>query len=525
VDAVYGYNVVNTFSQPEWLDLLKTGGASIARAQFGWATAENYDSGVLALSTAQIAGLTKCAELGIKPCIVAGYGPPYKAVATLTVSQAVAVGQKVIPVTGSLDQVSVPLCHVQKSDNKQFVAEGMWGYYGALIHAVNVSGGIIELAAPTTVALAIGTQLKVNRLRYASINNTDPSNPAVQAYVRYVKFVAQQIADVGCEGYVCIWNEPPWKHDPWPARHKFYGLADGGAGNRLKGILTSCLTIDLPEGVSLVNGASDKSGANGITKQGVLTAASATAASLAIQFDGIHPYNDGPEGFGWNPAELDSGGYAPVETAFSTGNFRGLAKSQDDFRAANAFGPRLMATEMGTIQADEILQAKYLLRAVVAWWGMGVTPLIYSLSDGAWATAPDMIPRPAYNGLKRLAELVGRVEPGPGVSALPSVASWGYSDIYPMTVGLHGATGNGVFFAWLRTSSGQATGWPAVGSPYPRCLALNIPEGIEIVEVVNLRTGEGMASLPVVVAGVMTVPVDDDVLAMRFVNGGNLYSG
>ena len=202
----------------EWeFQMMAECGATEARFQPGWSSVENM-AGVLALPANDEKGLEWCKTYGIKPLLVAGYGPPYQSLGKFTVADDVPIGATSIKLNQSLEKVVVPYCHVM-AGRKQIVREGKWGYYGALIAAVDQQTNTITLATATTVPLKADDPLTINKLLYPSCATASPTDPSIVAYARYAKFLATEIAAHGLSGRVELWNEPGWAHDPWgPSR-------------------------------------------------------------------------------------------------------------------------------------------------------------------------------------------------------------------------------------------------------------------------------------------------------------------
>lgn len=521
VDAEFGYNMVLTFTTLSDIDFAAAGGANTVRCQHGWSTAENYSTGVLTLPAPHLASLERCAELGLKPCYVAAYGPPWADIGTLTLSADAPIGTTVLSVTGPLATIDPPFCHVMKPNGAQIVPPGRYGYYGALIHSVDVGAGTVTLAAATSVALVISDTLRVNRLRYSSLVDMNPNSVSVQGFLRYATFLAQSIADAGCEGYVCIWNETVWPDDPWESPVRFYdndSPPPGFAAGSIDAIMAAALNAPLPDGVSFISGATDKSGGEGVVNKGVLTPTNSSAETLAVSHEGIHDYHNNPEGHGWDPAQVVAGQYVALHPVDDPTNFRHLAFVSDDFRRVNGFGPRPMATECGSFLTDDTRQAVYLLRRVISHWGMGVESLIYTLNDGNYPfdVAPGLVARPSYTALKNLHDLVERMDGSyPSVpSAVPTILGWADDDIPPMTVGIYGSRGHAVLFAWQRTSTPSASsGWETLTTPAPLELELFRPAGTQIAEAIRVRTGDVVAYSAT--ATKITVDIDDDPIAIR----------
>lgn len=515
-DAEWGYQLGGEFADLEAISLAHDGGATFSRVHPGWDSVENYDTGVRTLPNGWGAALSAYAAAGMKPVIVAAYGPPRKNVATLTLTEDAAIGVVTLSVSGSLNLAEWPYCFVQKTDNSQIVASGRWAYYGAIIDSVNIGAGTITLAAPTTVTLAIGTQLKMNRLKYAPITSNDPQQEGAVAFRNYAVWLAQQIASAGCQGYVCLWNEPAWENDHWTEPHAWYVTPPAEwTATRMKALLLACLEVELPDGVRFISGATDKSGANGLVNQDALTG---PVARLSIPLESIHPYGLNPEKSAFDRQFLSSAtSYQHLLDQDSTGNFKGLAKRQDDFRATYGFGPRIICGETGASIADDTRQAISLLRRVLCWWGLGIPTIFYALSGGIqdYNAAPGLVPRPSYFALQRMTELLDRLDsdsPVGNPGAVPTILGWAADGIYPMTVAIYGDSGHAILFAWNRTYD-EVGSWPDLTPPTPLSLTLSKPVGVQIAETIRVRTGESIT--PTIGATTITVDIDDDPIAIR----------
>lgn len=518
--AQLGYNAISTFTDLDALDAIAAGGASFVRAQPAWSLVENYATGALALPAGWEAALAHCASIGLKPVLVAGYGPPYVTLTTVTLTAPVAPGVKVLPVSGALASIDPPFCHIDDLTNGMFVPDdGRWAYYGALIDSVQTGAGTVTLAAATNRTLASGTVLTVRRLRFATLPDVDASRSEVTAFIRYAKFIAGRIVANGCTGLVELWNEMPWAHDRWDNRAAFYDTPPGGlvSDDRGSALVNAALAVtDLPAGVRFINGMSAKTGFSGLTVN--LTP---TPAQLAVvTADVIHPYGDRPEHYGWDPTstddELGPNWYELVNPA-DGGNWQFMAKQNADYGAANSgVRPAITATECGCFSADDDRQAVYLLRRVASLWGLGILPMIYALGEGNdfdVTTPGTYAPRPAYTALSRLLTLVASLGGAGGTPrALPSVIACP-DDKYPaILVGVYGATG-GLLLAWRRTHP-IAGSWLAM-APVTTTTALKfaMAAGYSIAEAIDVLTGDPV--VPSVEGGVMTLDVSESVIAVR----------
>lgn len=512
-DCLLGYNMQGTFTDLSALEVAADGGARVVRTQPAWANVENYATGVLALQAGYAAALARCAELGLMVEFVAAYGPPYANLGTLTVSTTTATGATVIPVTGAvLASIDFPYCHVLKNPNTQIVPDGKWAYYGALV--TDHDGSSITLAAATNIELAASDTLRVHRLRYPALPDADPDEPSVVAYMRYVQFLAEQIADAGCQGWVNLWNETPWAHDHWDSRWYFYDTPPEGIvkNSRLEPIITAALDHEgLPDGVTLMSGATHKTGGSGVVALGLLTDPN---QARVLTHEGVHPYGTYPEQAMWDRRSFAANSYDPVEPADASANFRNLAKRNANYRATNGRAPTVCIDETGFDITDDTDQARFLLRRVLAAWAGGASPVvIYALAEDTDydVVAPGTYtPRTSYTALARLAALIEAIGPdGPQANA-PRVAGYPTDQWQGMAAPMHGADG-GLLVLWQRTYA--ATGWEDIPTPEATTVTVRVPSGSTVAEVVDLLTGAAVDY--VTVGATIQVPVADAPVAIR----------
>lgn len=504
----WGFNAGGSFTTLAEMDAIAATGGTVVRAQPAWSNVENYTTGALSLPAGYAAELDRCASLGLKPMFVAAYGPPWTQVASLTVTTQTAAGATVIPVSGSLGSIDVPSCHVMRPANGQITVEGKWAYYGAFITAVGAAD--ITLASATNLQLNQGDTLLVNRLRYPSVASVDPADPSIQAYIRYAKWLAQTIADHGCQGWVNLWNEESWAHDTWNNRRMFYDTPPGGLANaqRLKPVLAAAALEVLPPGVRFVNGASDVTGGSAVLVQtGIVTDPS--QITNAISHDGLHPYGTHhPEEHAWDPFAVTNT-YAVVDPVNVNSNFGVVAYVNDQYKAAHGVSPGLAVTEAGLFSADDTTQARYLLRRTLSLFGMGVTPVVlYAWNEGGDYKVKG---RTAETALGRISALLAAIGSGSNPANIPSVVGWPLAQGWQgMTVPLHGLNG-GALVLWQRTRSD--TDWPTVPSPTASTATVNIPTGRTVQAVTDLLTG---SSVSYTSSGTtIMVPVADNPIAVR----------
>jgi hypothetical protein len=495
--STLGYNMQSSFTDLTALGVLNAGGATLARYQPGWSSVEDYWTGDLSLGSDAEAALAYCGQNGIQPVMVCAYGPPFSNVYNLTVGpDGASSGSSTIPISGSTSEVDTTRDYAMQGGN-QIVAEGKWGYYGALI--AGVSSNSITLASALTTSLSAGDTLNINRLRYASPADQSISNPSLVAYFRYLEFVASRLAANGCAGWCAIWNEPPWGHDPWHARGNFYDNPPAGMNtdDRMKVFLEYALTVtSLPAGVRIMNGSTDKTGGSSMLAQG-LSPTSATV-SENVSVESIHQYGNLPDTHMWNPPlTVEGGSYVKLNpTVDADSNFDGMAF---DNAQAN-IGLTVMATEVGTEEPDDTRQAIWLARSVATCWGSNVIPIIYALTDGFDDPVGGLnvinpntyAPRLAYTALQRLMNLVGSLG-GPGGSAanIPSFLGYSGGTWPPYAVGVHGAT-HALLLVWQRTGHDTTTTWDTIDTPATYTCQFSLPSGASVVSATDIITGSSV---------------------------------
>ncbi len=290
----------------EWeFQIAAEAGAVEARVQLSWEAVENV-SGDLALSAQSETALNRFSQYGLQPLIVAAYGPPRQRILTLTVAADVPSGSYVILVNEDVSGVEIPDCHLQRTSGAQIVPEGKWAYYGALIHAVDVDHRTVTLAARTNVSLAAGDALAVNRLRYPSVATTDPNEPSIAAYARYAQFLAGRVDAHGLAGRVELWNEPPWAHDPWDTRYRFYDTPPPELERPAVqfGFAALLQTTFAPGNVRYNWGGSHKSGFNSLLGSRMSPHPTRDQAANSMSSESFHPYGNSPEDHAWDPTCL-----------------------------------------------------------------------------------------------------------------------------------------------------------------------------------------------------------------------------
>ena len=526
--ALLGYNAQDTFSDPALMAALGASGAALVRWQPAWGNVEDFATGRLSLDAATARSLSYCASRGIHPIAVAAYGPPFASVLELKVSgrEPVPRGSYSFAVTGDLKAVVTPTDHVLLAPATALT--GRSAYYGSLVAGVDLATNTLTLASATTVMLRPGATLTVNRLRYPALADARLDNPGVRAYLRYVQFLAEQIAQHHGSGYICLWNEYPWANDRWDSRAAFYDTVPKSISpvSGLFAIQAAALELSsLPSGVRLINGLSDKTGFCGVLRlpanlPGYPRADHATIVSTRtvarnVVADGIHPYGNNPEAQAWDPSHTDNPtwpghAYRDVNPAVdSTTNFT-FMKLQED---RSGTGLRMMATECGTAEADDTRQAVYLLRRVASLWGMMVVPVVYAFAEGNTLSVMSANgPRESYVALKRLTALVADLGgPGGEAASVPTLDSDAGLSWPLMTVGIYGAKG-ALLLVWQRTWAPDNRPWNAIAPPPLGTATFVIPRGVTAGHAVAPRGGLPVKT--VATADRITISVGEDVVAL-----------
>lgn len=531
-DAILGFNVAGGFTDRRLLQMAAEAGATMVRVQHPWNAIENYATGDLSLPANIATGLDNCAEFGLRPIMVAGYGPPGGVLSSPLLTADAPVGSYTLQVSpATAVAIDPPFCHIMKFPNTKITAAGKWGFLGSLIHSVDPVTGILTLAAKTTVALTAGTKMYVQRYRYASLPDKDPANPGVVAFVRMVEFLASEMAARDLAGFVNIWNEPPWLNDRWDNRAAWYDVVPAGlvVDTKLTAIVAACLKSRPPGGVRYIN-----SGPSKTSSQSYLFSQSpqplAADVQLAMPWESIHTYHVNPEGFLWDFSGSDGTGPWAMNPGDIGGNFR-LLPPRSTLYAGTHGGvtPRQISTECGTgnptgigdatSEQGHAARARYDVRRVLTQWGCRVPPVIYSLAVGA---VFDVVNRttyetyPAYLALQRLMALVAHVgAPWPAVWA-PSVVGVPSSQWPATFVTVHGQAG-AVLFGWQRTYSEPKAPvtWGLIPHPDPISASVSLTPGSTIAECVNVVTGATVT--PTVDGSLVTLPLTDEAVALRVV--------
>lgn len=543
----------NVDPQNDWeFQLAQAAGATEVRIQCGWGAVETQTSqntsGGYQMPTTCVSALKSAATYNLHPLVIAAYGPPYHAIVTLKTTAAVPVGAYTIPVvatSGTLAQINIPYCHVYESDRTQLTATDRWAYEGSLITAVNTSVGTISIASKTAIAIPAGTVLLVNQNLYASPATTDPTEPSIVAYAGpptsgyggYVGFLAKGISDAGLTGRVEIWNEPPWPHDPWDQRWRFYDAnipANLSQAGDQAGFVAALEPQTPPGGVRYAWGGPHKTGFSSLlgTRNPHPTEAQAQAS---INSEEVHPYGNDPEDNGWDPgclALLNGWFQCNLSGTDPNGNIKAAAQYNLQNMASYGWGIEQDISETGTLTQDQIAKARYIMRQYVMYQGLGIKKIdFFELADAGanfgfidLSTSTPTIMQP-YTSLKSfmadIKSITGAATPTFATANFPSVAK--YAGYYPLsTVQITGSTSSVVgsnalmFVVWQRSVVANLTdSWLALPSPQPVPVTIQIPNGTKATVATNLST---RANVPFTVSGLnVTFNVTDDPVSVMLV--------
>ena len=479
----------------EWEFAMATAaGAVEGRVQFSWEAVENFD-GDLALSPAAETALDRFSQYGLQPLIVAAYGPPRRRLSTVTVARDTAVGSYDIPANEDLSFIAPPFCHLQRASGAQIVAEGKWAYYGAPIHAVDVEQGSLTLAARTSVALSAGDVLAVNCVRYASVGTTDPSDPAVAGYGRYAEFLASRVDAHGLAGRVELWNEPPWAHDPWDTRYRFYDNPPPELERPAVqfGFAALLQTASPPGAVRFNWAGSHKSGFNSLLGPRMDPHPTFDQVQRSMSSESFHPYGNAPEDHGWDPACLADFSRSEFTCHLigtnAGSNFKSAARYNLRNQIEQGWGIEQNITETGRATSNQLGKARFVIRQYLLFQALGIPRInFYRLADNGgvygFVDASNQMPLAAYWAIQGLVSDAAQIGLPPlpyGENDLPSVLD--YCGSYPLTtaalVGTRSETdvANTILYVtWQRSYSTQGD-WLSLPSPDPVPLTVQLPAG------------------------------------------------
>lgn len=513
-----GYNMQNDFASPAADAAAVASGAKIVRMQASWSAVENYSTGADALPPGYDAALHYFGQHGVKVIAVCAYGPPYAQIASVTVSSNVSAGSYNIPVNSTAG-IQTPTDFAQDSDGSQMTAA--WNYPGDYI--ARASGNTITLASALTKNLSAGTTIDINRDKYAPLATSSQTDPSLIAYFHYLKFVANQMAADGAQGWVSIWNEDPWQNDLWDGRGMLYQNPPAGilGESLLNPFLQYAVGItNLPAGIRIINDASDETGSAGILWQAGGPQAeppvpvTSTTVSKNVDYDSIHPYGgtyDMPDATLWDPNAPNSQG-CPTGTPCSYTLLNPSEDANSNFTLMayldqhSGTGLGVIATEDGADGAtgnglsNDSQQAVWYTRAVATMWGMSVPPVMFDLADSG--SNRDVMrdnngtytARQAYTALQRMTSAVDALTPGGSASEVPTFLGYPFGQQWPpYATAVYGQNGV-VLLVWQRVGKDSNHLWDNIPAPKPYAMEFSVPNGMTVKSATDVETGQSVTA-------------------------------
>jgi hypothetical protein len=521
----------------DWeFQMAASAGATHVRFQCGWGTLELQTpppqnavaSNRYALQPYCQSAYTSSRNYNLRPIIVAGYGPPYHPILHLTVPSGAPAGATSISVQfasgeggDTLSSVAPLFDTLIRSDGKQVsIAHS---YPGALITAVKVNDthhAILTLASALSSSLPADatTLYTVNEYLYPPPATSSPADPSVIRFAEYAEFLAQSLADAGLSGEVELWNEPPWPDDQWDQRANSYDVFPGpfspGPRNAYLpnwGFVGALQNRAAPPGVSYIWAGTEKSGSNSVLDQQMQlnSGVSFSERSVNILSESFHPYGNSPEDALWiAPCWASTTGnndfFSCNLFGLAGGNFS-LAAQEDYFlKLSNPLygvSHNMTETGFGLSYGDAAHQARFIMRQFLGYQAAGVTPIsFYRLYDNS----PDQLgfldsshnPLPAFTAISGFMSDLATIANPPAIpystSTLPSISS--YSGTFPLdSVHIVGSRpgdnlNSDLLALWQRSYTNDGSRWANMPRPSDGSVTVSIPNGLKVVQVMNLVT-------------------------------------
>jgi hypothetical protein len=528
-------------------------GATHVRFQCSWNDVEkqaappnNISSGFVQAPDC-VSGFNSALSRGLKVTVVAAYGPPFHQILAVTVPGGAPAGATALRIEfasgaggETIANMAFPYNYIVGRDGSQFTRRH--NYAGSFITGVRITD---STHATLTLASAVArplpanrtTQYKINEILYPSVNSWNASDSSIEAYARYVSFLASDMASRGIEGEIEIWNEPAWDDDSWDARGYLYDTFPAGdVFSPNYGFAANLQNIALPKGISLIWAGTEKSGSESL----MFAAYKKPAVSIRepvtkFSSESFHPYGNTPEGMMWTneclkgtihnfPARPDAYQRCYLVGEKTGSNF--IWASQYSLAAQSrspTHGIAHSITETGIIPPMAGLraaQARFNMRQFIGYQALGITPIeFYSIGDTTQPADPNFSfvdpaggsTYTANPSFRAISGFMADVKPisNPLVTSLttaslPSVVN--YHGTYPLTtvhiVGSRaGAAANSdIFVIWQRsyTPGCAANGgkdapscnnlWIEQASPEPALVTVSIPTTMRVTSVLNADT-------------------------------------
>jgi hypothetical protein len=513
--SVYAHGLgFNVHPAHEWeFALAKDAGATEVRFGVSWDMVALDDAGApFALDRgdagASETALGYCTKYGLEPLVVAAYGPPRTELpAPLTFSSLAQNGtcigvNEAIPAAVT-SNFAVGTWYIGRKEttgyNGLITADGTSAYYGALITALGCNGELgpphsVRVSSPVTLTLLANDILGITRIAFPSVTTESPSDPSLVAFATYAEVLANRIGAHGLTGRVEIWNEPPWAHDPWDCRARFFGSQDAGVACESPnfGMAATLFGSNPPAGVRYVWSGTQKSGFHSLLGQRYQVAmGGGPTQSQASVFasETLHPYGASPEWAAWLPACIATATDRDWARCYLAGT-PGPTDNEPSLKLAVVLANEHQADAgwslphdisetgifLGSTDADNLAKARFAARTYLTYLSLGLArvnfyrlwdaPAVngtsrgtsYSFTDPGWnADAGGAAqPQAAFTAIAGLVADTMRLETTPASAPLaPMVAS--YQGTYPlMYVPIYGtSSGNSnpsvLFVSWQRS--------------------------------------------------------------------------
>jgi hypothetical protein len=474
-------------------------------------------------------GIAYSKQYGLKPTILAAYGPPYEQILTLTLTSAAAAGATSLQVSfasgrggDSLRTIAYPYDYIAQAGGSGFLSP-KHSYAGTLISGIALSGAshaTISLASAMQTAVPAGASFIVSRVLYPSIATDTASDPSIRAFAGFVRYLGSQCATARISCEIELWNEPPWPDECWDnridcfdsSRHPEFKQEPNGPNWGIAAALQSSTPIP---GVTYNWAGTNKSGDNTVLSPSMqqYSRVPFTEPAGLMNTESFHPYGNNPEDNMWSGPCLvalrtvwDWSRCNVISTSSSNAS-EGAARSILAQRINPSYGIGHSITETGFpgTAGDNAHKARYIVRQFLGFMAANVqyvefyrmydtdTTTDFSFVSVSNGTATAL---PAYTALAGLMSDVAAIKNAPvtsySTSTLGSVTS--YSGSYPLNI-VHlvgsrsGDTQNSDFIAvWQMSYLPGDRGWGTLASPAAAPVTITLPTGRKVAQAVNLDT-------------------------------------
>ena len=513
-------------------------------------------------------GLTYAKKYGLRPTILAAYGAPYHQILTVTTTQSAAMGSYTVPVQlsssvggKSLSSLSYPYNYLAGPNGK--IAVRYNHANGVLITSSTSAGtdtAVLTLAAALTLDLPAGSTLYVNEILYPSPATGSATDPSIQAYVKYARYLATQISAYGLTGEVELWNEPYWKDDCWDNRVNCYDKDPKWPGEpQLSGpnygIAAAAQVLEPVSGVNYVWSGTNKSGAADLLGPRMLKYGGTlfTQPQPVITMESFHPYGSNPEDNMWNePCLLANPQKWTLCNTIPTSTSNSLVAEANNIIAKQTnsnYGINHSITETGasTLYMPADHQARFAMRQYLGYMAANMSYVeFFVMNDpsvpgqGGFgyiqlsSNKETFTPLQNYTALAGFMDDMAEIQSEPAVpyssSTLPFVKS--YSGTYNLDhlaiVGARaGDTANSVAYILYQRSysptmcqlDDTVPCWGTLAQPPAATATVTIPSGLKVAMVMNLDTRESVAYTQA--GSDVAVAVSDDPVELMLIPMGD----